>query len=71
MFELFLTILAWVSAIFFTLFTLLRIWAKASYSEIDKLLDMQKGVVAKFPIKIPLIISIISWCWIIAKYLHA
>ena len=66
---LFITIIAWVIGVGTTLFTILRIIAYNSYTDLDRALDGIKGVKASFPVTGLLITATVCWAWIIAQHL--
>jgi hypothetical protein len=63
----FITTLAWFFGILSTLFTILRIVGFMMYSDLDKIYDKMRGVKTTYSVRIPGLIAILCWSWIISQ----
>lgn len=63
----FITNLAWIMSILSGLLLIMRFIGYMTYSELDQIKDALNGVERTFPMMTPLIICVISVCWIISN----
>lgn len=63
----FITNLAWILSILSGLLLIMRFIGYMTYSELDKISDDLNGIERSFPMMTPLIICVISVCWIISN----
>ncbi len=63
----FVTLLAWVFGIGATILVIGRVYWAATYSELDRRLDLMQGVRVTWPIMKPLVVAIVCWAWILTN----
>lgn len=65
--EQFLILLAWIFGIGSLFLFLVRIIGFATYTEMDRFMDLREGVRSEFPMLWPAVVSAICWAWIISQ----
>lgn len=60
----FITIVAWIFGILFTLTLIARILAAATYTDTQRLIDRAAGIRRQFPVAIPFFVAVVCWVWI-------
>jgi energy-converting hydrogenase Eha subunit H len=64
----FLDISAWFFGIAMIILTIAAVVAEAQYTEFDRLMDMRRGFVKTFPVRVKIITAIVCTIWIIARW---
>lgn len=60
----FITITAWALGVVSTILVVLRIFAAASYTELERTFDEARGIRKTWPIIFPSALALICWSWI-------
>lgn len=65
--NLFLLIIAWPVAIFYTIVIALKLWSSFTYEgSLQQKLDRIKGIRRSWPIGFPIIIALVAWALIVS-----